>query len=257
MKPRLAILFNRIHELAPDAKLFFHSCGNVRPLLPDFIELGVDILNPVHVRATGMDPVELKRDFGRDIVFWGGGVDTQDVLPNGTPRRGARRRAAQHRCAGAGRRLRLQHRPQHPGRCPAGEHRGDGRGFARVRDILTEALGAQRGLHGKNEGKKLPALRAGVQPQLVASHRGHQLSTRPFYFDAATRVANDVTMRRVLHERYGDIGLGEADPQPRPVAGSLHVAGGFVIPALLGAEVRFSTDAAPQPLPVHADAGRD
>jgi len=85
MKPRLAILFNRIHELAPDAKLFFHSCGNVRPLLPDFIELGVDILNPVHVRATGMDPVELKRDFGRDIVFWGGGVDTQDVLPHGTP----------------------------------------------------------------------------------------------------------------------------------------------------------------------------
>ena len=85
MKPRLAILFDRIHELAPDAKLFFHSCGNVRPLLPDFIELGVDILNPVHVRATGMDPVELKRDFGRDIVFWGGGVDTQDVLPHGTP----------------------------------------------------------------------------------------------------------------------------------------------------------------------------
>ena len=85
IKPRLAVMFGRIKELAPDAKLFFHSCGNVRPLLPDFIELGVDILNPVHVRATGMDPVELKRDFGRDLVFWGGGVDTQDVLPHGTP----------------------------------------------------------------------------------------------------------------------------------------------------------------------------
>jgi uroporphyrinogen decarboxylase len=85
MKPRLAVLFDRIKELAPNARLFFHSCGNVRPLLPDFIELGVDILNPVHVRAAGMDPVELKRDFGRDIVFWGGGVDTQDVLPHGTP----------------------------------------------------------------------------------------------------------------------------------------------------------------------------
>ncbi len=84
-KPRLAALFGRIKALAPDAKLFFHSCGNVRPLLPDFIELGVDILNPVHVRAAGMNPVELKRDFGRDIVFWGGGVDTQDVLPYGTP----------------------------------------------------------------------------------------------------------------------------------------------------------------------------
>ncbi|OIO93527.1 MAG: hypothetical protein AUK03_08095 [Anaerolineae bacterium CG2_30_64_16] len=85
IKPRLAILFGRIHALAPGAKLFFHSCGNVRPLLPDFIELGVDILNPVHVRATGMNPARLKRDFGRDIVFWGGGVDTQDVLPHGTP----------------------------------------------------------------------------------------------------------------------------------------------------------------------------
>ena len=85
MKPRLAILFSRIHELAPDAKIFFHSCGNVRPLLPDFIEIGVDILNPVHVRATGMEPVALKRDFGKEIVFWGGGVDTQDVLPHATP----------------------------------------------------------------------------------------------------------------------------------------------------------------------------
>jgi uroporphyrinogen decarboxylase len=85
IKPRLAVLFGRMKELAPDARLFFHSCGNVRPLLPDFIEMGVDILNPVHVRAAGMNPVELKRDFGRDIVFWGGGVDTQDILPHGTP----------------------------------------------------------------------------------------------------------------------------------------------------------------------------
>lgn len=74
--------------------------------------------------------------------------------------------------------------------------------------------------------------------------------TRDFYFDPAPRVANDVTMRRVLHQRFGDTGLGEADPAPRPVAGSLHVAGGFVIPALLGAEIRFEPDAAPQPLPL-------
>jgi uroporphyrinogen decarboxylase len=85
IKPRLKVLFERIKRLAPNAKLFFHSCGNVRPLLSDFIELGVDILNPVHIRASGMEPVALKRDFGRDIVFWGAGVDTQDVLPNGTP----------------------------------------------------------------------------------------------------------------------------------------------------------------------------
>lgn len=70
-----------------------------------------------------------------------------------------------------------------------------------------------------------------------------------FYLDPATRIRDDVTMRRVLWQRYGDLGLGEADPQPRPVIGSLHVAGGFVIPALLGAQIRFAPDAAPQPLP--------
>jgi uroporphyrinogen decarboxylase len=47
--------------------------------------MGVDLLNPVHITATGMEPVQLKKDFGKDIVFWGGGVDTQHVLPNGTP----------------------------------------------------------------------------------------------------------------------------------------------------------------------------
>ncbi len=85
IKPRLTVLFAQIKELAPNAKLFFHSCGNVRPLLPDFIEIGVDILNPIHVTATGMEPTALKRDFGQDIVFWGGGVETQSVLPFGTP----------------------------------------------------------------------------------------------------------------------------------------------------------------------------
>jgi uroporphyrinogen decarboxylase len=85
IKPRLKSVFTRIKQLAPGARLFFHSCGNVRPLVPDFIELGVDVLNPVHVTAAGMEPVALKRDFGRDIAFWGGGVETQSVLPFGTP----------------------------------------------------------------------------------------------------------------------------------------------------------------------------
>lgn len=71
-----------------------------------------------------------------------------------------------------------------------------------------------------------------------------------FYLDAETRIQNDVTMRRVLHERYGDLGLGEEDPHPRPVIGSLYVAGGFVIPALLGAGIVFAPHAAPQPKPV-------
>lgn len=72
---------------------------------------------------------------------------------------------------------------------------------------------------------------------------------KPFYFDPPTRIQNDMTMRRVLYQRFGDLGLGEADPQPRPVIGSPFVAGGFVIPALLGAEILFAPNAAPQPKP--------
>jgi uroporphyrinogen-III decarboxylase len=77
-----------------------------------------------------------------------------------------------------------------------------------------------------------------------------------FYFDPQARIDNDVLMRRILHERFGEIGMGEAHPQPRPIIGSQHVAGGFVIPALLGADIRFEKDAAPQPLPVDMDAAQ-
>jgi len=85
MRPHLARLFAAIKQAAPNAFLFFHSCGNVRPFLPDFIEDGVDILNPVHTAAQGMEPLALKKDFGNDLCFWGGGVETQDVLPHGSP----------------------------------------------------------------------------------------------------------------------------------------------------------------------------
>ncbi|MBI5094897.1 MAG: methyltransferase [Candidatus Hydrogenedentes bacterium] len=66
-------------------KTFIHSCGGVRPLIPEFIESGFDILNPVQCSAARMDAGELKREFGGQIVFWGGGVDTQNTLPFGTP----------------------------------------------------------------------------------------------------------------------------------------------------------------------------
>jgi hypothetical protein len=66
-------------------KTFKHSCGAVSKFLPAFIECGFDILNPVQCSAAGMDPETLKQTFGRDLVFWGGGVDTQHVLPFGTP----------------------------------------------------------------------------------------------------------------------------------------------------------------------------
>jgi hypothetical protein len=66
-------------------KTFIHSCGSVRALLPDFIEAGFDILNPVQCSAADMDPAALKNDFGSQLTFWGGGVDTQRTLPFGTP----------------------------------------------------------------------------------------------------------------------------------------------------------------------------
>ena len=66
-------------------KTFYHSCGGVNPLIPHFIEAGVDILNPVQCSAVGMDAQLLKDTYGKDIVFWGGGIDTQHLLPFGTP----------------------------------------------------------------------------------------------------------------------------------------------------------------------------
>jgi len=71
-----------------------------------------------------------------------------------------------------------------------------------------------------------------------------------FYLDPETRIQNDITMRQILYDRFGEIGMGEDNPQPRPVIGSRHVAGGFVIPALFDSEIIFESDAAPQPKPI-------
>lgn len=84
VKPLQAELFSFIHART-SARVFLHTCGAVRELLPDLVEIGVEVLNPVQVSATGMDSAGLKADFGRDLVFWGGGVDTQRVLGSGTP----------------------------------------------------------------------------------------------------------------------------------------------------------------------------
>ncbi len=84
IKPKQKRLVEAIKKRTK-AKLFYHSCGATRELIPDLIEIGFDILNPVQVSAKGMDTRELKADFGKDIVFWGGGVDTQQVLPFGKP----------------------------------------------------------------------------------------------------------------------------------------------------------------------------
>ena len=66
-------------------KIFLHSCGSIVPFIPDFIEIGIDILNPVQINAKGMDPKFLKKEFGDDITFWGGGADTRNVINRKSP----------------------------------------------------------------------------------------------------------------------------------------------------------------------------
>jgi uroporphyrinogen decarboxylase len=66
------------------ARIAFHSCGSVYALIPDFIEAGVEVLNPVQVSAADMDTARLRKEFGHRLVFWGA-VDSQQVLPRGTP----------------------------------------------------------------------------------------------------------------------------------------------------------------------------
>jgi uroporphyrinogen decarboxylase len=84
-KPYLARICKFIHGKNPYVKVLLHSCGAVKPFIPEFIDAGVDALNPVQTTADGMDPATLKREFGKDIAFWGGGVRCQTTLANGTP----------------------------------------------------------------------------------------------------------------------------------------------------------------------------
>jgi uroporphyrinogen decarboxylase len=84
IKPHYARLCGWIHAHTP-WKTFLHSCGSVYHLIPHFIDAGVDILNPVQTSAANMDPARLKAEFGRKIVLWGGGCDTQQVLGGASP----------------------------------------------------------------------------------------------------------------------------------------------------------------------------
>ncbi|HSR30312.1 MAG TPA: uroporphyrinogen decarboxylase family protein [Anaerolineae bacterium] len=83
-KPRHTILCEYVHTHS-QMHTFLHSCGSIYRLLPDLIEAGYDIINPVQIGTRDMEPARLKREFGRDITFWGGGCDTRHVLNRGTP----------------------------------------------------------------------------------------------------------------------------------------------------------------------------
>lgn len=83
-KPFQKAINDQIHKLT-NWKVFIHSCGSIYALLPDMVEAGFDVLNPVQCSAAEMDPRRLKDQYGDRLVFWGGGVDTQNTLPFGTP----------------------------------------------------------------------------------------------------------------------------------------------------------------------------
>jgi uroporphyrinogen decarboxylase len=83
-KPRQKIMTDYVRAHS-QMRTFLHSCGSIYKLLPDLIEAGFEIINPVQTSARDMDPLRLKQEFGRDLTFWGGGCDTRHVLNHGTP----------------------------------------------------------------------------------------------------------------------------------------------------------------------------
>jgi len=83
-KPRISHMFERFRKVNPDIRIAWHSCGAIRDIIPDFIEIGLNILNPLQPMAAGMEPEGLTTDFGKELGFFGG-ICVQDLLPNGTP----------------------------------------------------------------------------------------------------------------------------------------------------------------------------
>ncbi len=83
-KPRIKNMFDKFRTAGTNVKLAWHSCGSIIPIIPDFIELGLDILNPIQPKAAGMEPKFLKETYGRDLAFFGG-IDLQELMPYGTP----------------------------------------------------------------------------------------------------------------------------------------------------------------------------
>lgn len=78
IKPRYKKLVDAVHSYG--LKYFHHSCGGVRPIIPDMIEIGFDVLNPIQPLAVGMEPAELADEFGEKITFYGA-IDEQETLP--------------------------------------------------------------------------------------------------------------------------------------------------------------------------------
>jgi len=83
-RSRIRLLFEEFRKVNPGIKIAWHCCGSIPDIIPDFIEIGLDILNPLQPKARGMDPRSLARQFGKDLIFFGG-IDVQELLPEGSP----------------------------------------------------------------------------------------------------------------------------------------------------------------------------
>lgn len=84
IKPYHKRIYRYVQDNFPNVKVFLHSCGAIFNLIPDLIDAGVQVLNPVQISAHGMEPAKLKKEYGSDIVFWGGGANMQETCVNGT-----------------------------------------------------------------------------------------------------------------------------------------------------------------------------
>lgn len=80
IKPYQSQLYHFVKKKSPTTHVGLHSCGSIKSLIPDLIDAGLEVLNPIQVSACDMDPVVLKREFGKDLVFWGGGADMQGFV---------------------------------------------------------------------------------------------------------------------------------------------------------------------------------
>jgi uroporphyrinogen decarboxylase len=84
VKPRQKRITDTIKALT-NARIWYHTCGSCTEYIPDLLDNGIDILNPVQIGARDMDPASLKARFGRRLAFWGGGIDAQHLLPFASP----------------------------------------------------------------------------------------------------------------------------------------------------------------------------
>jgi len=83
-KPRHKVMVDYVKEHS-QMHTFLHSCGSIYRVIPDLIDVGFEVLNPVQINSRDMEPERLKREFGQDVTFWGGGANTRDVLNKATP----------------------------------------------------------------------------------------------------------------------------------------------------------------------------